>query len=113
MLTRSASYPDRETVQWATQQVVAANEQAIHRWLAQNTRARLTVEAAWTSREEPVGRVQLEAFSIIPTETARLVAQFCEPVVPALAGEVEDVPHRAEQVDAALVDVVGHPGCAE
>ncbi|MFD9291161.1 RNase A-like domain-containing protein [Streptomyces sp. NPDC060030] len=60
MLTRSASYPDRETAQWATQQVVTANEQAVHRWLAQNTRARLTVEAAWPSREEPVGRVQLE-----------------------------------------------------
>lgn len=60
MLTRSASYPDRETAQWATQQVVTANEQVIHRWLAQGTRARLTIEAAWPSREEPVGRVQLE-----------------------------------------------------
>ncbi|MEU8618128.1 RNase A-like domain-containing protein [Streptomyces sp. NPDC048623] len=59
MLTRSASYPDRETAHWATQQVVTANEQAIHRWLAQGTRARLTIEAAWPSREEPVGRVQL------------------------------------------------------
>lgn len=60
MLTRSASYPDRETARWATQQVVTANEQVIHRWLAQGTRARLTIEAAWPSREEPVGRVQLE-----------------------------------------------------
>ncbi|MFG2641186.1 RNase A-like domain-containing protein [Streptomyces sp. NPDC048370] len=60
MLTRSASYPDRETAHWATQQVVTANEQAIHRWLAQNTRTRLTIEAAWPSRDEPVGRVQLE-----------------------------------------------------
>ncbi|MEU3579248.1 RNase A-like domain-containing protein [Streptomyces globisporus] len=60
MLTRSASYPDRETAQWATQQVVTANEQVVHRWLAQNTRVRLTLEAAWPSREEPVGRVQLE-----------------------------------------------------
>jgi hypothetical protein len=60
VLTRSASYPDRETAHWATQQVVTANEQVIHRWLAQGTRARLTVEAAWPSREEPVGRVQLE-----------------------------------------------------
>ncbi len=60
MLIRSASYPDRETAHWATQQVVTANEQVIHRWLAQGTRARLTVEAAWPSREEPVGRVQLE-----------------------------------------------------
>ncbi|MFF3729803.1 contact-dependent growth inhibition system immunity protein [Streptomyces sp. NPDC002476] len=61
MLTRSATYPDRETAQWATQQVVTANEQAVHRWLAQGTRARLTIEAAWPSRAEPVGRVQLEA----------------------------------------------------
>ncbi|WP_405697818.1 RNase A-like domain-containing protein [Streptomyces sp. NBC_01185] len=60
MLTRSASYPDRDTAQWATQQVVTTDEQAIQRWLAQNTRARLTVGAAWPSREEPVGRVQLE-----------------------------------------------------
>ncbi|WP_037858306.1 RNase A-like domain-containing protein [Streptomyces sp. NRRL S-340] len=60
MLTRSASYPDRETARWATQQVVTANEQVIHRWLAQGTRARLTIEAAWPSREKPVGRVQLE-----------------------------------------------------
>lgn len=60
MLTRSASYPDRETAHWATQQVVTANEQVINRWLAQDTRARLTIEAAWPSREEPVGRVQLE-----------------------------------------------------
>jgi hypothetical protein len=60
VLTRSASYPDRETAHWATQQVVTANEQVIHRWLAQGTRARLTIEAAWPSREDPVGRVQLE-----------------------------------------------------
>ncbi|MGW0766032.1 RNase A-like domain-containing protein [Streptomyces sp. NPDC002676] len=55
--THSASYPDRETAQWATQQVVTANEQAIHRWLAQSTRPRLTIEASWPSRSEPVGRV--------------------------------------------------------
>ncbi|MGC4995613.1 MULTISPECIES: RNase A-like domain-containing protein [unclassified Streptomyces] len=60
MLTRSASYPDRATAHWATQQVVNANEQVIHRWLAQGTRARLTIEAAWPSHEGPVGRVQLE-----------------------------------------------------
>ncbi|MFJ9801646.1 RNase A-like domain-containing protein [Streptomyces wuyuanensis] len=60
MLTRSASYPDRETAHWATQQVVTANEQVIHRWLAQGTRARLMIETAWPSREEPVGRVQLQ-----------------------------------------------------
>ncbi|MGV9313099.1 RNase A-like domain-containing protein [Streptomyces sp. NPDC003691] len=61
MLTRSASYPDRETAYWAVQQVVTANEQAIHRWLARGTRVRLTIEGAWPSREQPVGRVQLEA----------------------------------------------------
>ncbi|MEU9797494.1 RNase A-like domain-containing protein [Streptomyces sp. NPDC051000] len=68
MLTRSATYPDRETAQWATQQVVTANEQVIHRWLAQGTRARLTIEAAWPSREEPVGRVQLEAMLLAGQE---------------------------------------------
>ncbi|MER6846862.1 RNase A-like domain-containing protein [Streptomyces flaveolus] len=50
----------RETAQWATRQVVTANELVIRRWLAQGTWARLTIEAAWPSREEPVGRVQLE-----------------------------------------------------
>lgn len=40
--------------------MVTANEQVIHRRLAQGTRARLTIEAAWPSRKEPVGRVQLE-----------------------------------------------------
>lgn len=44
MLTRTASYPDRETAQGATQQVVTVNEQVVHRWLAQGTRARLTIE---------------------------------------------------------------------
>ncbi|MER5566375.1 RNase A-like domain-containing protein [Streptomyces goshikiensis] len=68
MLTRSATYPDRETARWATQQVVTANEQVIHRWLAQGTRARLTLEAAWPSREEPVGRVQLEAMLLAGQE---------------------------------------------
>ncbi|GGT20297.1 RNase A-like domain-containing protein [Streptomyces purpureus] len=68
MLTRSATYPDRETAQWATQQVVTANEQVIHRWLAQGTRARLTIEAAWPSREDPVGRVLLEAMMLAGRE---------------------------------------------
>ncbi|MEU9097155.1 RNase A-like domain-containing protein [Streptomyces sp. NPDC048361] len=58
---RSASYPDRETAQWATQQVVTANEQRVHRWLAQSSRPRLTIEAAWPSRPDPVGRVLLQA----------------------------------------------------
>ncbi|MEU9927531.1 MULTISPECIES: RNase A-like domain-containing protein [Streptomyces] len=64
MLTRSAAYPERETAHWATQQVVTANEQRIHRWLAQNTRARLTIEASWPSREAPVGRVLLQAMML-------------------------------------------------
>ncbi|MDX3536311.1 hypothetical protein PV721_18400 [Streptomyces sp. MB09-01] len=74
MLTRSATYPDRETAQWATQQVVTANEQVIHRWLAQGTRARLTLEAAWPSREEPVGRVQLEAMLLAGLEPVEVRA---------------------------------------
>ncbi|MEU9420470.1 RNase A-like domain-containing protein [Streptomyces sp. NPDC048272] len=86
MLTRSATYPDRETAQWATQQVVTANEQVIHRWLAQGTRARLTIEAAWPSREEPVGRVQLEAMLLagqepIDVRAARVVLRR-EPASP-------------------------------
>ncbi|QNP63919.1 RNase A-like domain-containing protein [Streptomyces genisteinicus] len=68
MRTRSSSYPDRETAQWATQQVVTRNEQAIHRWLAQGTRQRLTIEAAWPSREEPVGRVLLQAMMLAGRE---------------------------------------------
>ncbi|MGN9795754.1 RNase A-like domain-containing protein [Streptomyces sp. OZ13] len=65
MRTRTATYPDRETAQWATQQVVTVNEQAVHRWLAQSTRQRLTVEAAWPSRPEPVGRVLLQAMMLV------------------------------------------------
>ncbi|MFD0123132.1 RNase A-like domain-containing protein [Streptomyces virginiae] len=61
MLTRTATYPDRETAQWATQEVITRNEQAIHRWLAQSTRPRITLEAAWPSRPDPVGRVLLQA----------------------------------------------------
>lgn len=61
---RAATYPDRETAQWATQQVVTRNEQVIHRWLAQSTRQRLTIEAAWPSRPEPVGRVLLQAMML-------------------------------------------------
>lgn len=68
MRTRSATYPDRETAQWATQQVVSANEQLIHRWLAQSTRARLAIEASWPSRPEPVGRVLLQAMMLAGRE---------------------------------------------
>ncbi|MFJ8768368.1 RNase A-like domain-containing protein [Streptomyces clavifer] len=62
--TRSATYSDRETAQWATQQVVTRNEQRIHRWLAQGTRARLAIEAAWPSREAPVSRVLLQVMML-------------------------------------------------
>ncbi|MEU8471573.1 RNase A-like domain-containing protein [Streptomyces sp. NPDC029006] len=68
MRTRSATYPDRETAQWATQQVVTANEQLVHRWLAQSTRSRLTIEASWPSRAEPVGRVLLQAMMLAGRE---------------------------------------------
>ncbi|MFJ3905988.1 RNase A-like domain-containing protein [Streptomyces sp. NPDC090025] len=54
---RAATFPDRATAQWAVQQVIALNEQTIHRWLAQSTRRRLVVEAAWPSRTDPVGTV--------------------------------------------------------
>ncbi|MFF1421194.1 RNase A-like domain-containing protein [Streptomyces sp. NPDC058280] len=64
MRNRSAAYPDQETAQWATQRVVTANEQSIHRWLAQSTRQRLTIEAAWPSRPDPVGRVLLQAMML-------------------------------------------------
>ncbi|WP_326651989.1 MULTISPECIES: RNase A-like domain-containing protein [unclassified Streptomyces] len=64
MRTRSSSYPDRETSQWCTQQVVTRNEQVIHRWLAQSTRQRLTIEASWPSRSEPTGRVLLQAMML-------------------------------------------------
>ncbi|MFE0383296.1 RNase A-like domain-containing protein [Streptomyces bungoensis] len=63
-MTRSSTYPDRETAQWATQQVVSANEQLIHRWLAQSTRRRLTIEASWPSRPEAVGQVLLQAMML-------------------------------------------------
>ncbi|MFH9471180.1 RNase A-like domain-containing protein [Streptomyces clavifer] len=66
--TRSSTYPDREIAQWATQQVVTDNEQKIHRWLAQGTRARLAIEAAWPSREVPVGRVLLQAMMLAGRE---------------------------------------------
>ncbi|GAA2457195.1 RNase A-like domain-containing protein [Streptomyces mauvecolor] len=61
--TRAATYPDRETAQWATQEVVTRNEQVVHRWLAQSTRGRLVIEAAWPSREMPVGRVMIQAMA--------------------------------------------------
>ncbi|MFE2262644.1 RNase A-like domain-containing protein [Streptomyces griseosporeus] len=65
---RAATFSDRETARWATQQVVTANEQVIHRWLAQSTRPRLTIEASWPSRNEPVGRVLLQAMMLAGRE---------------------------------------------
>lgn len=61
--TRAASYPDREMAQWCTQEVVTRNEQVIHRWLAQGTRERLVIEAAWPSKAA-VGRVMLQAMML-------------------------------------------------
>ncbi|MFH9859369.1 RNase A-like domain-containing protein [Streptomyces sp. NPDC017202] len=66
--TVTSSYPDHETAQWATQQVVTANEQVIHRWLARSTRSRLAIEASWPSREQPVGRVLLQAMMLAGRE---------------------------------------------
>ncbi len=65
---RTATYPDQETAQWATQQVITRHEQAIHHWLAQSTRQRLTVDAAWPTRPEPVGRVLLQAMMLAGRE---------------------------------------------
>ncbi|MEU2128989.1 hypothetical protein [Streptomyces sp. NPDC018352] len=48
--------------------MVTGNEQKIHRWLAQGTRARLVIEAAWPSREAPVGRVLLQAMMLAGRE---------------------------------------------
>ncbi|MEU0335829.1 RNase A-like domain-containing protein [Streptomyces sp. NPDC006193] len=66
--TATSTYPDRETAQWATQQVITANEQIIHRWLARSTRPRLTIEASWPSRAQPVGRVLLQAMMLAGRE---------------------------------------------
>ncbi|MGY1437184.1 RNase A-like domain-containing protein [Streptomyces reniochalinae] len=64
MRTRVSTYPDRETAQWATQQTVTLNEQVIRRWLSQDVRQRLAIEAAWPSRTEPVGRVLLQGMML-------------------------------------------------
>ncbi|MEV0452498.1 RNase A-like domain-containing protein [Streptomyces sp. NPDC050600] len=80
---RAATYPDRETAQWATQQVVTRNEQVIHRWLAQSTRQRLAIEAAWPSRTEPVGRVLTDPMALagrdaVEVRAARVVLRRSE-----------------------------------
>lgn len=71
--TRAATYTDREAAQWCAQQVVTRNEQAVHRWLAQGTRQRLTIEAAWPSRS-PVGRVMLQAMMLAGREAVEVRA---------------------------------------
>ncbi|MDI5964133.1 hypothetical protein POF50_033175 [Streptomyces sp. SL13] len=65
MRTRAATYPNSATARWCTQQVVRRNEQRIHRWLAVGGRRRLTLEAAWPSREQPVGMVLLQAMELV------------------------------------------------
>ncbi|MFI8288416.1 RNase A-like domain-containing protein [Streptomyces sp. NPDC085614] len=75
---RAASFPDRATAQWATQQVISQNEQVIHRWLAQSTRQRLVLEAAWPSRPDPVGTLLTTGMALagqepIPVRAARVV----------------------------------------
>jgi hypothetical protein len=86
MRTRTSTYPDRETAQWCTQQVITRNEQEIDRWLAQGTRQRLTLEAAWPSREQAVGRVLIDAMMYagrepVDVRAARVVLRR-EPVSP-------------------------------
>ncbi|MFG2774112.1 RNase A-like domain-containing protein [Streptomyces sp. NPDC048350] len=75
---RAATFPDRVTAQWATQQVISLNEQVIHRWLAQSTRQRLVIEAAWPSRPDPVGTLLTTGMALadqepIPVRAARVV----------------------------------------
>ncbi|MFE2231190.1 RNase A-like domain-containing protein [Streptomyces sp. NPDC059442] len=78
VLARAATLPDRATAQWATQQVISQNEQVIHRWLAQSTRQRLVIEAAWPSRTDPVGTLLTTGMALagqepIPVRAARVV----------------------------------------
>ncbi|MER7520374.1 RNase A-like domain-containing protein [Streptomyces sp. NPDC126499] len=75
---RASTFPDRATAQWATQQVIALNEQVIHRWLAQSTRERLVIEAAWPSRPDPVGTLMTTGMALadqdpIPVRAVRVV----------------------------------------
>ncbi|WP_374050243.1 RNase A-like domain-containing protein [Streptomyces roseicoloratus] len=65
---RAATFPDRATAQWATQQVISLNEQVIHRWLAQSTRQRLVIEAAWPSRPDPVGTLLTTGMALVGQE---------------------------------------------
>ncbi|MEW1699727.1 RNase A-like domain-containing protein [Streptomyces sp. NPDC091278] len=87
---RAATFPDRATARWATQQVIALNEQIIHRWLAQSTRRRLVIEATWPSRPEPVGTLLTHGMALagqepIPVRAVRVVLRRTgsdEPGVP-------------------------------
>ncbi|MFF8598045.1 RNase A-like domain-containing protein [Streptomyces sp. NPDC015232] len=93
---RAATFPDRATAQWATQQVIALNEQLIHRWLAQSTRQRLVIEAAWPSRPDPVGTLLTTGMALagqqpLPVRAARVVLRR-NPVAPAESGEPAPYP---------------------
>jgi hypothetical protein len=61
--TRAASYTDRETARWCTQDVVTRNEQLIHRWPPQGTRQRLAsdvlVPVAHREQAQDRGHVRL------------------------------------------------------
>ncbi|MFE3068415.1 RNase A-like domain-containing protein [Streptomyces sp. NPDC059247] len=75
---RAATFPDRATAQWATQQAIGLNEQVIHRWLAQSTRRRLVIEATWPSRPDPVGTLLTHGMALagqepIPVRAVRVV----------------------------------------
>ncbi|MER8235593.1 RNase A-like domain-containing protein [Streptomyces sp. NPDC101490] len=75
---RAATFPDRATARWATQQAIELNEQLIHRWLAQSTRRRLVIEATWPSRPDPVGTLLTNGMALagqepVPVRAVRVV----------------------------------------
>lgn len=113
MLTRSATYPDRETAQWATQEVVTRNEQAIHRWLAQGTRPRLTIEAAWPSRTDPVGRVLLQAMAFagrgpVDVRAAQVVGELDQEISVYVGQPADDTPEQPGQALTACLRQTWH-----
>ncbi|MFF7178627.1 RNase A-like domain-containing protein [Streptomyces sp. NPDC008121] len=98
---RAATYPDRVTAQWATQQVIALNEQVIHRWLAQSTRQRLVIEAAWPTRPDPVGTLLTTGMALagqepIPVRAARVVLRR---IVPGEPGAYPFTVHSSLPID--------------
>jgi hypothetical protein len=60
-------------------------------------------------RQHPDARSFSRVFSTELRVSGGLVLELRVTVSPSLGREVEDVPHRTEEVDAALVDVVVHP----